>query len=241
MSGLKKAGIIVFAGCFFVWGFISLPFFQIKSIEVSSSRYLSTDQLEVLFSPLKKRPIFSVFVSKGFFRQLSEDLPFISSIDYQLRFPSKLIVTLIEKSPVYSLVTNDDSFLVSKEGYVLNQYSENVSVENMEELIIVKGLGKNLLRENRLQADILDQLSQIVSNMTMYFPNQSLQVEFGSLFNLKLFMDDHLEIKLGTMDYLDIKFTHLNQFLAFYKGNLRQVRYIDLRVEDRIVIGMEER
>ncbi len=217
-----------------------IPHLRIQTITISQSKYLPPQQVEQVFSPLKGKHYLALFLSKTFFNAVQSDYLFINSIDHQFVFPSSLRIQLHEKEPVYSFVTETASFFVSKEGIILNHYVENVSNDNMSSLVIVKGIPRQVFNSAVVESGIMDQLNEIVRNMTLYFPNQSVQVEFNPPFNLTLYMNDHLEIKLGTMDYLDIKFTHLDQFLAYYKQPISELRYIDLRVEDRIIVGMED-
>ena len=240
MHKLNRILVIVLGTLFLTWLFVMIPFLRIKTVSFSDTHYLHKEQLTPLFSPLKGKHMLALMVSNSFFSAIQLQYPFIDRIETAFEFPSHLKIQLVEKKPFYTFVTEESSFFTSKEGIVLNRYIENVHTDNISSLVIVKGIPKSHFNQLKVSSDIMNQLDAIVRNMLLYFPNQSLQVEFGSPFDLTIYMNDQIEIKLGTMAYLDIKFTHLNQFLVYYKGELSALNYIDLRVEDRIVVGMEE-
>ena len=90
---------------------------------------------------------------------------------------------------------------------------------------------------------VLSQLKDIVVNLEQRFKDHQLRLHYQGGDNWFLYLQDSVPIYLGGVDLLTQKLDKLKLFLARYKDDMNKlgVEYIDLRVEDKVLVSYESR
>ncbi|RAP33794.1 hypothetical protein DID77_02470 [Candidatus Marinamargulisbacteria bacterium SCGC AG-439-L15] len=219
-----------------LYSLMTHPFIKIQSITYSGNNYTSLPRLKKSTQPLVNKPIFCIFFLKTFKQDLYKQHPALKTFDIQAKSLTQIHIKITEKEGWVAFTGKDSTHIISKDGAVLNTFSENTEIPNIEKLIIVHGRPELHPHTHYISSELHKHLHTIVENIHFYLPLEKIQINFQNKNNLLLIKNDILEIKIGTIDYLDLKFRNLNYFLEYYKGDLSSLSYIDLRVEDRIII-----
>ncbi|MDA1353266.1 MAG: hypothetical protein O3A01_02195 [bacterium] len=213
---------------------ITHPFFAIKRVHYHTENFVSIDQLIPYGNSLMGKTIFCVLWLGGFKYTLSTQLPAIKTLSIRADFPNGIIIRVTEKEPWVSFVGAFGSIIVAQDGTILNNPDSIVTLEKLEDIIIIGGIQPEALSGSRISSELLAQLTQLVAHIQFYFPTVNLQMEFDSN-ELMLIKDDRLPIKIGSLENLDIKFRNLKSYLE-NTPNTDRLEYIDIRVEDRVVV-----
>lgn len=213
---------------------ISHPYFAIKNVQYDTQNFVSQAQLTPYAKQLIGKTVFCVFWLGQFKSTLSTQVPAIKSISIRANLPDGITIRITEKEPWVSFVGTEGSVIIAQDGTILNSPDSVVTLEKLEDIIIIGGIHPDALKGTHIAPDLLNRLNQLVAHIQFYFPTINLQMEFNSN-ELILIKDDRLPIKIGNLENLDVKFRNLKSFLE-HTPDTRRLKYIDIRVEDRVVV-----
>ncbi len=113
------------------------PVFNLKAVEIIGTNRYTSDQV-VSSSNLKLNENIFVQVLKNGNIDLSK-LPYIKSYKYEYKLPDKIVVSVIERTPVYIAYNKDVNkyYLIDGEGYILE---ESKPEKTSEEQVFVYGI-----------------------------------------------------------------------------------------------------
>lgn len=113
------------------------PVFNLKAVEIIGTNRYTSDQV-VSSSNLKLNENIFVQVLKNGNIDLSK-LPYIKSYKYEYKLPDKIVVSVIERTPLYIAYNKDVNkyYLIDGEGYILE---ESKPEKTSEEQVFVYGI-----------------------------------------------------------------------------------------------------
>ena len=113
------------------------PVFNLKAVEIIGTNRYTSDQV-VSSSNLKLNENIFVQVLKNGNIDLSK-LPYIKSYKYEYKLPDKIVVSVIERTPLYISYNKDVNkyYLIDGEGYILE---ESKPEKTSEEQVFVYGI-----------------------------------------------------------------------------------------------------
>ncbi len=113
------------------------PVFNLKDVEIIGTNRYTSDQV-VSSSNLKLNENIFVQVLKNGNIDLSK-LPYIKSYKYEYKLPDKIVVSVIERTPLYIAYNKDVNkyYLIDGEGYILE---ESKPEKTSEEQVFVYGI-----------------------------------------------------------------------------------------------------
>lgn len=113
------------------------PVFNLKDVEIVGTNRYTSDQV-VSSSNLKLNENIFVQVLKNGNIDLSK-LPYIKSYKYEYKLPDKIVVSVIERTPLYIAYNKDVNkyYLIDGEGYILE---ESKPEKTSEEQVFVYGI-----------------------------------------------------------------------------------------------------
>lgn len=221
--------------------FVYHPLFQIKEISYQGNNFVSDEELIFYFKGLEGKSVLSSLAAVPLKKAFLNKYPGVSSVSCVPILPNKVVVTVEEKSPWVALVSESNTLFVADDGAILNPLSDPEQAPDLDTLLLIHKIPKEKIDNRVLSAALLTNIQKIVENLSFYFPLFKLQLEYLGEDNLILIKEDNLIVKLGSLEYLDVKIRNLNYFYkSEYFKEGRQDRYIDLRVEDRVVLGTTE-
>jgi len=225
----------IFFGIFYLILFHS--FFEIKTIEISGNRKVSTENLENLLNEESNRRILA-FSSRSIFladfgrinREILKNFPHVNQVRLKRKFPSTLSLHIKEREAVAVFDQTDKSFLIDKEGIVFDFFDSGEEEQNfikfkkpgemevdlMDRVIAADQLSKILEAESKLknQLDILTEDIIIISEVR---------------FDIKT--SERFKIYFNFQEDLDWQITKLKAVLEeeFPPGERGNLEYIDIR------------
>jgi hypothetical protein len=234
---VKRLITIAFAvglGGLIVAFLLTNPFFSIKEISYGPTNFVSKDKLSFYTENLMGKTIFCIYGMRDFKASILENNPAIQSLHFSAKWPSTVRVDVIEKSPWVTFLGRKKNIVVANDGTILNDEDSIITLEKIEDIIIIRGVPIESFTEKHIPDDLKSQLHYVIGNIKFYFPLTNLQMEFMEN-ELILIKDDQLPIKIGTLSNLDVKFRNLKTYLE-YADTSKKLTYIDIRLEDRIVV-----
>ena len=216
--------------------FLGHPVFSIQKVEVKGSNFINRDIISKQLEQLVDKNIGSLLFTKKFLWQLKNIHPALDQIKLKIKFPNQVSAVVIEKEPWVTFLSGNNNYIVSADGAIMNKDSINAQIKNINELVIIRGVPERYFKKHYIDKELL-QFSQIlVENIQFYFPYENMQIEYLSKQHIDIIKDDTLTIKIGTLDMLDLKFRNLKKYLKRYENMVSKLEYIDLRVEDKVIV-----
>lgn len=113
------------------------PVFNLKDVEIVGTNRYTSDQV-VSSSNLSLNENIFVQVLKNGNIDLSK-LPYIKSYKYEYKLPDKIVISVVERTPVYIAYNKDVNkyYLIDREGYILE---ESKPEKTSEEQVFVYGI-----------------------------------------------------------------------------------------------------
>lgn len=224
----------------FCWGIFYLlffaSFFQVKEVEISGTKSVSTiklkefieSKLEKSFFSIPSRSIFLVS-SEKIEKAVRKNFPQIFQIKLKRKFPNLLIIQVTERMPVAIFSINDHQFLIDREGIVF----EKVAQPNSDFFKIKSSITTTIpkLGDKVLSKEIMSFLLEIESRL-----KEILKISVKEVFILE---EDRIDVK--TSEGFDLYFnpsgdiewqlTKLKVLLEkeIAPENWKNLEYIDLR------------
>ena len=217
--------------------FLTSSKFSIQTLRYEGNQFIATQ-------PLKKK--FDEFIGKNFvaayFMMIGQTKwlkAFPEAEHFKFKFHSihDLSVVVTEKKPTVAFITGKHMYLVSSDGVILNRNAKNTGLEQMDKLIIIRGISEKQFNNPYLPAYLLANIQKITTSIGRFLPSQPLQIVFDGDDNLTILQNDTLPIKIGSLQEIDKKFGNLKKLIQ-HVGALKEteIEYIDLRAPNRVIV-----
>ncbi len=213
------------------------PYFNIKNIEVSGNRNISSKEIVDLSRLSKGNNVFYINVRNGENNILSN--PYISEVQIKRKLPSTVQINVKEREALFYNTKDNKYFIVDKNGVVLQKK------DNIKEMHLVKldgfdydksEIGKVLKNDDKSKIDIVTDLGDIILNSKNTIG--ITYIDLNSTIDIKIYFGD-MCVKLGRSDKLDKK---VNEALNIInsKGLKGAKGYIDVSFDGNPVFSIQK-
>ena len=220
----------------FMIGFVFHPRFSIQEINVSGYYFVPEQAIQHMSSPLIGKNIMSRFFAKRLLDRIQATYPEIESVSISMDWPSTIQLDINEKKPWAAFLGLQKTRLVSEDGTILTHYRQGELMPDQNGLMIIKGVDGTQFESRYIPDHLHMSISVLIHNLKDRFPGEFLQVEKQGDFEYILYKNDSLPVKLGDLDFLELKLNNLTNVLSHFYDTIDSIEYIDLRLEDRIVL-----
>lgn len=213
------------------------PYFNIKNIEVSGNRNISSKEIVDLSRLSKGNNVFYINVQNGENNILSN--PYISEVQIKRKLPSTVQINVKEREALFYNTKDNKYFIVDKNGVVLQKK------DDIKEMHLVKldgfdydksEIGKVLKNDDKSKMDIVTDLGGIILNSKNTIG--ITYIDLNSTIDIKIYFGD-MCVKLGRSDKLDKK---VNEALNIInsKGLKGAKGYIDVSFDGNPVFSIQK-
>lgn len=194
------------------------PVFNLKDVEIVGTNRYTSDQV-VSSSNLKLNENIFVQVLKNGNIDLSK-LPYIKSYKYEYKLPDKIVVSVIERTPLYIAYNKDVNkyYLIDGEGYILE---ESKPEKTSEEQVFVYGI---VFSEDFDVGDKINDIDKLKLDMFLNIKNELKNV-IASASVTKVSFENALTI-ITLNDKLNVVFSddkNLKYVIAFLSEIINNV------------------
>ncbi|AKN33986.1 cell division protein FtsQ [Clostridium carboxidivorans P7] len=213
------------------------PYFNIKNIEVSGNRNISSKEIVDLSRLFKGNNIFYINVRNGENNILSN--PYISEVQIKRKLPATVQINIKEREALFYNAKDNKYFIVDKNGVVLQKKDD---IKGMH-LVKLDGfdydkseIGKVLKNDDKSKIDIVTNLGNIILNSKNTIG--VTYIDLNSTIDIKIYFGD-MCVKLGRSDNLDKK---VNEALNIInsKGLKGAKGYIDVSFDGNPVFFIQK-
>lgn len=213
------------------------PYFNIKNIEVSGNRNISSKEIVDLSRLFKGNNIFYINVRNGENNILSN--PYISEVQIKRKLPATVQISIKEREALFYNTKDNKYFIVDKNGVVLQKKDD---IKGMH-LVKLDGfdydkseIGKVLKNDDKSKIDIVTNLGDIILNSKNTIG--ITYIDLSSTIDIKIYFGD-MCVKLGRSDNLDKK---VNEALNIInsKGLKGAKGYIDVSFDGNPVFFIQK-
>ncbi|AWI03743.1 cell division protein FtsQ/DivIB [Clostridium drakei] len=213
------------------------PYFNIKNIEVSGNRNISSKEIVDLSTLSKGNNIFYINVRNGENNILSN--PYISEVQIKRKLPATVQINIKEREALFYNTKDNKYFIVDKNGVVLQKK------DDIKEMHLVKldgfdydksEIGKVLKNDDKSKIDIVTDLGGIILNSKNTIG--ITYIDLNSTIDIKIYFGD-MCVKLGRSDKLDKK---VNEALNIInsKGLKGAKGYVDVSFDGNPVFSIQK-
>lgn len=208
------------------------PIFNIQEIQVTDNNIVSSETITSL-SELKLGNNLFRF-SKNDVKNKIKQNPYIDNVEIKRQIPSKIVITVKERVPEYSLEYMGQYAMINNQGYILE-------IKDMpNELIIVKGIltEEDVLEVgNRLSEDKLDKLENVIRINNMLkennFEPKITSININDKNEYDIYIDQEQKtVHLGDASNLSNKIPFILAMIEAEKGNRGEI-FIDGNLNDK--------
>lgn len=214
---------------------INLPLFQVKKVYVESLN--NNLKINKKLTALNDNFIFALLFNQSYYKKwFLNQYPVIENVKFQIKLPNTCVVSYKIKRATYLMIVENQSIVVSEEGFIFDKFEIQPNLENINELMIVRGLPKSNFKKTKVPEKIMKKLNSLKYNILKHFPEDNLQLDLSEPYNIALIKEELVPIKLGSYSNLDIKLKKLRDFLHHPAISLTAVKNIDLRNPGKVII-----
>ena len=193
-------------------------FFSIKNIEILGTKYSDKKNLEEKFRTILNKNI--IFLNSKDFETIIKEIEFVNSLKIQKLYPDRVIVTVIENSPIAIYISdkNNDEYLLLENNKIKKIYNSN-----FQYLPKVYGPGA------------IEKFSDFYSNLkeTNFDLNLVKQFDFHSINRWDILLIDGKLIKLPPENYQE----SVLKFIEIYKkSNFKKFQIYDFRIKNELIL-----
>jgi len=211
-----------------------LPMWKIETYRIRGLNFTPRNDFITDLKHVKGLYYWQLKLPNRYLENLQRNNPEIKLITTKWQFPHTLLVFIEEKTAWTLLESNNKLHMIAKDGTLLNKRNENAHLDHLSQLILIKGLANIPANSTTIPNDTLIKIKQLTTPILFYFPLMNMQLIYKNDYNITLIKNNTLLIKLGALEFLDLKFQNLIHYLDTYPT--QQVNYIDLSVPDKIIV-----
>ncbi|MBI3963577.1 MAG: hypothetical protein HY341_01115 [Candidatus Kerfeldbacteria bacterium] len=237
---------VILLGSFILVGFT--PYFRIRDIEIIGVQYANADairkstekrldQRRWLILP-NRNPLFlnHAHLADDLVNALRESVS-VESLRITTRLPDTLVVTIRERIPRLTWVSQDTTFSVDRQGVVSEQIEEG-SVNPEFPRVFDLGNAPTRVGDTVIDPALVDYVFTVRGRLPGIIggPIDYFSVPKGSTTELHARTQEGWEIYLDRSVPLDVQLENLQLLLErkFTDAQRRQLRYVDVRYTDRV-------
>ncbi len=220
--------------CYIVFGSDQL---KITELKIKNNNYVPNEAIERIASPLKKKHLLSLLFSSNIRKTLTQNFPQINTITFKVKWPNTVEIHIEEKPEWAIFIQSNQDIIVASDGTLLNTLHQNYHIQNLEDLIIVKGVSSQTFNNKSLDKKLVQNIQKTRREIESFKQNVPVQYQFNPINELSLLYNDEVEIKLGKLQLIKEKFVQLNRFLKINTVALSKIQYIDLRDPEKVVVN----
>ncbi len=246
--------VFLFLGCLLYWGnrWATHSYLGIKHIQIRNHYFIPIELFRKECAPFFSKNGIWLWLFGQARRDLLRNIPQLSHVSISIDFPNTLIIRVKEKEPFISSFIEGKSYILSKEGAILNvtvdeAFSSSHSLysipapsepylDKLKHLIIIKGLPASSVSGHWIMPQLMRTILRVVDTVAHKLPNREFQIEFEGENDLTLLVNDALPVQIGDLTNIEYKMTILNAFLNYLEIEKKTVDYIDLRVSNKIFV-----
>lgn len=197
---------------FLIIAFITLAimcftvFFPIKRISVSGSEIYSKSEIIKTSGLTTDDNLFMVSEDK-IENNIRKKLPYIDNVELKRVFPDAVILTITDAKEYAYYFSNESYYILSNNGYVLNQQSE--APENVFEIVTSGITGK--IGEKAVYDSLAEE--ELVCTLITELGNKQINVDkidVSNIIEITLEVEGRFTVILGNADYTQEKIAHLS-------------------------------
>lgn len=202
---------------------------QITEIKVyGPNNYVQVNQVKGYLENKILGSFIITFHPEEYSQAITKEFLGIEKTSISKKYPNKLIVNVIERSPVAVLVTSDQKYLVDKEGYVMQIYSDKDS-EYPEIIYSEKITEGQFINQSivPLSVELLKNAKE--TNLVIN------KMQFNSQY-ITLNINDNIEVDLSLADNTALAMRQVSAIIQKTLLESQKLRKVDLRFEKVIVL-----
>jgi cell division protein FtsQ len=219
-----------------------LPVFNVKTVNVTNNKKVSTDEIKRLANITPDSNLFRTL--SGQVEERIKENPYIESASITKKIPSTIDIYITEREVKY-LVSIDDGYLyLSEQGYVLEKSTfiddTKLLIKNMELSEEELKEGSRLSEANLIK---LNDIANIILSANNTMTDEENKISIGSLIKqinidndkdeyILYLTEDNKIVYLGDEENLTIKMQNLKEILSREKGNEGTI-YLNIDFRER--------
>ena len=210
--------------------------FKLDEVVVGGSKRLATEQVVALSNIRTGTNTFSLDLK--LIGQKIEENPWVEKASVRRIFPRKIEIRVTERKPV-AIVNLDYLYYLDEQGEIFKSLD---SQDQLDYPVITGFDQQRALRHDQNYAQRLERIVQLLSDLqkrqhlSLAQVSEIHQQENGGLSLYTL--EDGVRIKLGRSDF-SRKLDRLERIYAQLSSKLHMLEYIDLNVEDKVIVRIE--
>ena len=210
--------------------------FKLDEVVVGGSKRLATEQVVALSNIRIGTNTFSLDLK--LIGQKIEENPWVEKASVRRIFPRKIEIRVTERKPV-AIVNLDYLYYLDEQGEIFKSLD---SQDQLDYPVITGFDQQRALRHDQNYAKRLERIVQLLSDLqkrqhlSLAQVSEIHQQENGGLSLYTL--EDGVRIKLGRSDF-SRKLDRLERIYAQLSSKLHMLEYIDLNVEDKVIVRIE--
>jgi len=231
------SGALLLVGGFFVTQLLlASDLFRVEQVVVKGNSRLKGEQV-VALSDIEIG-INTFTLDLGLIGRKIEENPWVDTTRVRRIFPRQVVINIEEREPV-AIVNLGYLYYLGKQGEIFKVLD---ATDNLDYPVIT---GFDYAKVQAHNGEYGQQLKRVVallsslSRRDLFGLNQISEVHFEEGGDLSLFtLDGGVKIKMGTADY-DRKLSRLERIYAQLRPKLKMLEYIDLNVEEKVIVRIE--
>lgn len=229
---LMATSIVLYLICFY-------SFFQVKKIEILGNQKISSEKIKNLtevnfprkIAFLKSQSILLVDFQK-IERGILNQIPQIAIVSFERDLPERLIVSVVEREPIFLFERGQDYFFIDKEGVIFDKVSER------DNWLIVKvsGFERELkLGEQIIEKEKLSQILEIQSGLRD-LKNEIIWAEIVNSQRINVKTLEGWQVYFNSQNDISEQILNLNLVLKekISPEKRRNLEYVDLRFGNQV-------
>lgn len=212
------------------------PLFNINAVEVKGALYYNKEVLADIsgitagengFKKMSCKPLDLLRFRFGAAEERIRDkCPYIKTVKVKYAIPSTVVIDVTERTAVFSVLHKGTSFLIDREGFVL----ETLSDGEKSRLPLLKGLeftdyklGSKLdIKKTETLAYALNVMDTVIENDKTYKINMYKlidSIDTNDISNIKISLDSRITVNIGDMKDLNYR---ISATKTFYDKNIKK-------------------
>ncbi len=197
--------------------------YVLKDIEINNLSYLKEDKIRDSLSQYYNKSIFLIPIKTIASHLLNNS--WIKSISIHSQFPSLLKIDIIEHIPSAILEQNNEYFIISEEGIII----EDILKNNFNNLLLIRGTDRN--NEIKIFLNAVKNINSVKIAKADYINDRR--------WNIYTFQNILVKLpELNLINAMQIFDENYDKIISFGEKN---INFIDLRITKKIIINFNNR
>lgn len=186
-------------------------FLNVKTINVNGNEKYSYEQIRELIPIVEGENIYS-FDSDELETILTQNLPYIGSVEIKRDLPSTVEINIIEEKPYYAAELAGNTYLLSSDLKVL-EILKDVSADSTELAVLSMNNVRQCIVGSQVEF-VNERTNAALTSLYESFESNFIEdkidgVDVRSRFDIYIYYDDRFEVYIGDTESIDIKIRFL--------------------------------